>query len=529
MQQPFVDDEPLQPTYLEIMYMLEAALLDARQRYRHIPELLAELEEQYRDGIVACNSHERGAVDLLLARLRGERRVFDAYNKHRLGKAAHRYFKAGVPPTAVEERLTDFGEDIDEDLESFPLRCEVVIRGFDSFTLNLLPIYQKEDIKQFPTTPKKPTKGKAATSKKLSTKKKTGRTIQNYDKLRGAPPPNLEFPVGNMTLAEMAAFHPEAIKCWDVIDRYCGNGGSQATFATMINHFKVMNHGGPISNNSVYRMMKGSIQQRAKVEDRYKDWTTGSHQQYRDEERFDPASVSVTGFRTPADGKDRTIASPIPMKNLANGVKTFPTGDDALDLTRVVKYCQAHPDVEWMYPTHYEHLVDYLGGPAPVRPGHHDRAVIARYTTAQVAAAVRNAVGRKRDSRGRLLKKDSDEWDAMFTDSEDDGIGLDFDRLDSKDKKRKDFFDDSDDDGFGTSSRKRASKGKKAAHNLGRNYFDSESDGDAFQGPKKVKKVKLLRRSTRATKSTKCYDLSASDPIDGDGDDFESEEKEAVV
>jgi hypothetical protein len=79
-------------------------------------------------------------------------------------------------------------------------------------------------------------------------------------------------------------------------------------------------------------------------------------------------------------------------------------------------------------------------------------------------------------------------------------------------------------DEFGTSSRKRASKGKKTAHNSGRNYFDSESDGDAFQGPKKVKKVKLLRRSTRATKSTKCYDLSASDPIDGDGDAFKSEE-----
>jgi hypothetical protein len=517
VSQAYNDETPGRPTYTELAYILDSALLDAAKRYEHIPELLAALQEQYRDGLDACNSRERGAADLLLARLRGERLVFDAYNKHRLGKAAHQHFKA-TPPVEAEERHADFGEEIEEDLESFPLRCEVVIRGLDAFTLNLLPIYQKANAKPLSTTPEKPIT-KPTASKKPSTKNKTGRIIDNYDKLHGAPPPNLDFPVGNMTLAEIAAFHPEAIKSWDVLDRYCGNGGSQASFTAMINHFRKMERGS-IPNNSVYRMMKGSMQRRAKVEDRYKDWTTGAHHQYHDAERFDPASVSVTGFRTPADGKGQTTASPIPIASLANGVKTFPTSDDALDLTRAVRYCQDHPDEEWMYPTHYEHLVNYLGGPAPVRPGHYDRAVIARYTSAQMAAGVRNAIGRKRDSRGRLLKQDSDESDAVFTDSEEADIDLDFDRLDVKAKKHTGFFDDSDAEDLRTPSRKRASKGKKPARNLNRDYFDSESDGDGFQGPKKVKKVKLLRRSTRATKITKRFDLDTVDTVDSGDEDF---------
>jgi hypothetical protein len=176
-----------------------------------------------------------------------------------------------------------------------------------------------------------------------------------------------------------------------------------------------------------------------------------------------------------------------------------------------------------MYPTHYEQLMNYLGGPAPVRPGHHDRAVIARYTSVQVAAGIRNAIGRKRDSRGRLLKQDSDEPDAVFTDSEEAGIDSDSDRLDVWVKKHTGLFDDSDDEDLRTPSRKGASKGKKSARNLGSDYFDSESDGDDFHNPKKVKKVKLLRRSTRATKTTKCYDLDAVDAVDSGDEDFGNE------
>jgi hypothetical protein len=180
----------------------------------------------------------------------------------------------------------------------------------------------------------------------------------------------------------MAAFHPNALKSWDMIDRFCGNGGSQATFAAMINHFREMERG-QILPNSVYRMMKGSMNKRAKVQPEYITWTTGNHHDFPKARSFNPASVSVTGFRTPADGKIKATAPPIPIKNMANGVKNFPTGYDALDLTRAVRYCQAHPDENWLYPDDYERLVDQLPqdphlasypvGPAPVQVGHQDR------------------------------------------------------------------------------------------------------------------------------------------------------------
>jgi hypothetical protein len=414
----------------------------------------------------------------------------------------------------------------------------VVVRGFDALTENLLPIYQSVDhlvanVKPFSAKPKKSgpksIKGKPTTGKKSDTNTRTGRATEYYDKLQGAPAPNLDFPLGNLTIAEMAAFHPEALKSWDVIDRYCGNGGTQAAFATMINHFRVMARG-PIPNNSVYRMMKGSMQQRAKVEERYKDWTAGSHHQYHDEERFDPASVSITGFRTAADGRNKSSAAPIPIKDLAIGVKTFPTGNDALDLTRAVQYCLAHPDEVWMYPTDYERLVNqlpqdarfakYPAGPAPVQAAHHDSAVINRYTSAKVAAGLRNVLGRKRDSHGRPRKKklDSGESDAVDTGSEHDSdMGHNFDN------KRKSFFYDSDDDELRTPSRKRSNKRSKALHRFS-GVLDSESEPDAFRGTKRTKKVKEVRRSTRATKVTNYYSLEAVDLIEDNDDDSDSDE-----
>jgi hypothetical protein len=115
--QPPIDVLPIQPTYSDITEMLVAAQQDAISRYKHLPQLRNELQEQYHAGILACNTRERNPRILLLARLRGERLVFDAYNKHRLGKAAQRYFKPGFLPTDAHESSEDFGEDIEEDLE----------------------------------------------------------------------------------------------------------------------------------------------------------------------------------------------------------------------------------------------------------------------------------------------------------------------------------------------------------------------------------------------------------------------------
>jgi hypothetical protein len=541
-----IEEKPLQPTYTDVMNMLDEAQLDVAGLYEHLPQLCDELQEQYHAGIIACNARQRDPVRILLQHLRCERLLFEAYNKHRLGKAVNRYSKPVTLPAVTEKHFEVWGDDIEEDLESFPLRCEVVVRGFNALTEHLLPIYQNGDhlpanVMPLPATPKK--SSAKITKYPISTKKV--RATQNYDKLQGAPSPNLDFPVGNMSIAELAAFHPGAIKSWDVIDRYCGNGGSQASFAVMINHFRVMPRGS-IPNNSVYRMMKGGMQQRAKVEERYTDWTPGSHHQYHDKERFDSASISVTGFRMASAGRNKLSAPPIPIKDLAIGVKTFPLGDDALDLTRAVQYCLAHPDEVWMYPTDYERLVNqlpqdlrfavYPAGPAPVQAGHHDRAVIGRYSSVKGVTGLRDTGGRKRGYRGHPLKKDLDneESNVPDTDSEEDSdVGIGFESLDLNNRKHNGIFGDSDDEEIDISSRKHSSKRTKAPNrsfsrttassrfrkDTSADEIDSASDDDAFQGPKKIKEVKEVRRSTRDNKFTKTYSLDVADVIYNDSED----------
>jgi hypothetical protein len=341
-------------SYNDVMDMLDAAQLMNMTSYGHLKELHDELQAQYHDSFHECNTHERSTLEIVLMRLRGENRILDAYNKHRLGQLAFRFYK-GVPvPHDAEARLQAAGPDIIETLEAFPFRYQVVMNGYLELTEGLPSIYSAEAYaaqiitrieaaSKTPITRAKSSATGSSTGTKLKPKVKVGRAAENYNKLQDAPPANLDFPVGNITLAEITAFHPESLKSWDSIDRFCGNGATQAVLSIMINHFRVMPKG-QIPANSVYRMLKGPIAKRAKAQPEYENWTTGSHvERFHDAESFDPSSVSVTGFRTPMDGKKQYSANPIPIRDMAMGVKVFPTGDDALDLTRAVLYCVAHP------------------------------------------------------------------------------------------------------------------------------------------------------------------------------------------
>lgn len=546
-QSPPTDVVSPQPTYDEFIDIFNEALGDAARDYSYLPRLRDKLQAQYHEGEEACKLGERTSIEILSQSLRIERLLFDAFNKHRLGGALWKYYKGHEVPENAAELLATLGDDIDEDLESFPLRCQVVTHGFPSLTENLPPIYQTvnhaakltQDQDQMLKTPvtqsKTRSKGKAPASgaTPLTKGKKTGRSVENYDKLLGAPAPNLDFPVGNITMCEISAYHPEGIKSWDMIDRLCGSGGSQASYAAMINHFRVMDRG-PIGNNSVYRMLKASMNKRAKVEPKYNGWTSGVHDDYGNPDGFDSSSVSVTGFRTPADGKVTFSAPPMPIKDMANGVKIHPAGYDALDLTRAVQYCVSHPDEVWMYPTDYERLVNHIG-PASVQPGHQDNAAISRYTPARTVTGSRTTSSRKRPANRRARKSDADEEEelAMDTGSDDSDSDVDFDSLDSLDnkgKERKSIFDDSGSDGFDTPSRKPAQKRRKIAlkpraprattkRALAPSHLrkevvpeevDSESDGEAYQGPKKMKAAEV-RRSGRATKVTQSYVVHPED------------------
>lgn len=515
--------------------MLEVAQLDVGYRYALSPALVDMLQFKYQQGILDCNDIDRDHVALLLLHLRGERLVLDAYNKHQLAGTAGNLIKP------IAERL-----------ESFPLRNELMRRGECKLPAYILrPIFQApEPVAVSPKTPDRKRVGnssgtvqKKPPSKKPtlptpSSKAKTGRATDNYGKLDEAPVPNLDFPNGNITMPELAAFIPNSFKSWDVIDRNIGNGATSAVIAGMINGFRTMDRG-KIESNSVYRMMKAPMDKRAEGDAKYIDWKPSTHDQIAKTEDWNPTSITVTGFRTAVNGKTKVSAPGIPFKDLAIGVKNKPTGLDALDLTRAVQYCEDHPDEDWIYPDDYEHLVKHLG-PAPVRAGHQDAAAIARYTTKKMAAGYRNSVGRKRDSRGRLQKVDSNDeehYDGRGTDSDaDSDEDIDLDAMDTKSTKRTrgPFIDESEsDDDFNTPSHKpikrakitpkpRLSRKEAPASRSRKEIFDddinSESDEETYQGPKKEKKavVKTPRRSGRVTKVTKTYNVDEALGVDED-------------
>ncbi|KAL5114641.1 hypothetical protein ACEQ8H_007486 [Pleosporales sp. CAS-2024a] len=475
-----------EPNYRYLKYLLKSAYKDATERYSTLPSLLNQLQLLYSNGISSCALDAFAPFEIMSQALRAEWNVLDSYNRHRLN--------------GTESKADP---NIEEDLELFPFRCIVTICGYHDKT-NFDPIYQPQE------TPKLATR-KARSGKATDTKATVQRS--SYNKLYDAPPAKLEFPTGNMTISELAAFHPEALRSWDMIDRFLANGGSSAVFATVINHFREMPRG-LIENNSVLRMMKTSMEQRAKIEPKFADWSVGSHNNLEGLETIDSTSVSVTGFSTPLKGKNDTVQQPIPIQDFANGVKIFPQGYDALDFTRAVQYCQAHPDEPWLYPTDYDRLVMNLG-PATVCSGHLDGAVIARYTSSKVAAGIKNSCGRRRDRRGRLQKEycNKVEHEAQANNPGDESDEqVDYDALDRHGKKRKAFLAglDRHDDDLDTPSRKRSAKRaniipksrrprKYAPSRLSKHVKPDEGESNL-----EMNRVPV-RRSGRATKVKQSY------------------------
>jgi hypothetical protein len=83
----------------------------------------------------------------------------------------------------------------------------------------------------------------------------------------------------------------------------------------------------------------------------------------------------VSGFRTPEGyhGQARPDAN-VPFKSRATSVRRMPERGKALDLTRMVQYCNENSAKNWLHPRDYDKLLELLGGPLPVRAGNLDRA-----------------------------------------------------------------------------------------------------------------------------------------------------------
>lgn len=205
----------------------------------------------------------------------------------------------------------------------------------------------------------------------------------------GSPSWNLSFPDGNLTASEILAYLPHWLKSVDVILRLVNHGGRSVTITHLLNKYRNM----PTSDyqpNSTTVMMHYAMRRAGK-----EDWTIGTRGNFQNDRGYDENSVYVGDFRPPrlthpksASTKQKAkkehlarncAADPVPFRDLALHVKEHPSGDDALDLTRCVRYALKHPNEEWLFPTDFVDLVEHIGGPLTVTHSHLDRQLFARY------------------------------------------------------------------------------------------------------------------------------------------------------
>ncbi|KAI4919208.1 hypothetical protein J4E85_009465 [Alternaria conjuncta] len=548
---------PITFTRDEVQDMLDRAQLNAGHLFANLPDVRELLQTQHQESLMECNSRGIDQMKVLHQSMHEECKIIDGHNKHRLGKARTAFNDRVIDPMIAVEYREE--ENIPADLRWYPLHAEVAIHdGYATAHLFDQPESDEEDYQNYPEdqpafigngneSPIPVANQDIASSKIVKRKpipegrKSTGPGSPKYDKLKDAPSAWLDLPHGNLTLAETLAFIPHAIKSFDIMDRFLHNGALSGTFADMINHYRDMPYG-PITNNTVYRMMKGPMLHRAKTEPTYEDWTVSKHTTLPKPAGFNPTSVSVAGFAPPYNfnSRERAVAttqSPpsIPFREMANGVKIMPSGRDALDLTRCVQYCVKNNDSSWQYPQDFQNLVARLGGASTVHPHHHDDAAIRRHTSEKKRNNAKRAGARQRDRNGRLMKQpkgfvvDSDEEELLDEEygeeSEADLENFDFDALDIDDNEpltatkkgssRKNVIGDDTSDEDELTPRTRNSSKRKRTSNK------DDEDTPPRQKSKQSKKTSPrtpARRSTRTRSSSRLSKEVVPEALDSDSD-----------
>lgn len=215
---------------------------------------------------------------------------------------------------------------------------------------------------------------------------RVGGTVRNAFG-EGSPPKNLPFPTGNLTAAEILAYLPHWLKSIDVIDRFVTNGGKSVQIAEMINGFRELPGGRQFAPNSVLKIMQAPMREYYN-----NDWTLKGHHRWHEDRDWDECSLGVSTFRVPAitNPQKRTYATKKPQvsdrvreisfRDLARYVKNHPSGHDALDLTRCVKWCMERPEKDYLFPSEYGTVLALAGGPAEITHLHLDKEAFARHS-----------------------------------------------------------------------------------------------------------------------------------------------------
>lgn len=149
------------------------------------------------------------------------------------------------------------------------------------------------------------------------------------------------------------------------------NGGTRKTIHAIINTYR--NFEAEWSTNCCGETMYRTMEKAG-----YKDWTVTKHGLWHNERgiSWDPQRLDVGDLRMPSVS---VAVGYVSFRSLAKNMRRMPEGDDALDLTRMVRYCVQNSEEGWRYPNDYEELLDLLGGPAKAREPNADGAVFRRW------------------------------------------------------------------------------------------------------------------------------------------------------
>lgn len=227
-------------------------------------------------------------------------------------------------------------------------------------------------------------------------------------KLSDAPSPTHDFLDSNFTLVEIAAFLKHFTKSWDVADRIIWNGATSEDLPLPFNKHRGLDP--QIHPNSVYMMFREQMRKRTDPEYGYEEWetwTVNPQAKVNKSAGFDAHSINITSFRRPVGFKDKPDepAARTPFKDLANGVAVWPEDDDALDLTRCVRWCVDHPEEEFHYLTDYQAVFERAGGPLNPDACHSDGSALTRL----LSDTGRSSQRRRAAKDYRYGKVDSDE------------------------------------------------------------------------------------------------------------------------
>jgi hypothetical protein len=215
---------------------------------------------------------------------------------------------------------------------------------------------------------------------------------------------NVDFPVANLTATEILTFLPNWLKSDSVCLRFASNELTSEALAIAMHAHRTLPANNTLNNSicvTTHNVMRKAGWRAEYVRSKHWEFVEENPVIHVRKATFDHADISMSwcrneAMRDPARyGNTKRVQSCL-IRDLAQNVHTFPTGADALDLTRVVQYAVTNPQNNWVFPENYGNIPALLGGPKKVRAKHHDAAVLARY---------------EKHARPQVYPQDSDEED----------------------------------------------------------------------------------------------------------------------